>query len=115
LKTVILTGKNQPGGVLTQEDLGVLLCCYYHALRRAIKAYEPGISRSHARLCAGLRTDIESPWAGDPALLVSKEPVAVARATKLSQWLVEGCHRLFDEYAVINATFDALLKESSQS
>lgn len=33
-----------------------------------------------------------------------------ARATKLSQRLVEEYHRLFDEYAITNAQFDALLK-----
>lgn len=38
-----------------------------------------------------------------------------ARATKLSQRLVEEYHRLFDEYAVTNASFDALLKDSSKS
>ncbi len=33
-----------------------------------------------------------------------------ALAAKLSPRLVEECHRLFDEYAVTNTKFDALLK-----
>ena len=37
-----------------------------------------------------------------------------AHATKLSQRLVEEYHRLFDEYAVTNAKFDALLKGKPQ-
>jgi len=38
-------------------------------------------------------------------------PQETARATKLSQRLVAEYHRLFDEYAVTNAKFDALLKD----
>ena len=38
-----------------------------------------------------------------------------AHATKLSQRLVEEYHRLFDEYAVTSARFDALLKDSSKN
>lgn len=38
-----------------------------------------------------------------------------ARATKLSQRLVEEYHRLFDEYAITNAQFDALLKDSTKN
>ena len=38
-----------------------------------------------------------------------------SRATKLSQRLVEEYHRLFDAYAVSNAKFDALLKESPKT
>jgi hypothetical protein len=38
-----------------------------------------------------------------------------AVATKLSQRLVEEYHRLFNEYAITNAKFDALLKESSKN
>lgn len=38
-----------------------------------------------------------------------------AHATKLSKRLVEEYHRLFDEYAVTNAKFDALLKGSSKN
>lgn len=38
-----------------------------------------------------------------------------SRATKLSQRLVEEYHRLFDEYAVSNSKFDALLKESPKT
>jgi hypothetical protein len=38
-----------------------------------------------------------------------------AHATKLSRRLVEEYHRLFDEYAVTSAKFDALLKESSKN
>jgi hypothetical protein len=37
-----------------------------------------------------------------------------SRATKLSQRLVEEYHHLFDDYAITNAKFDALLKESSK-
>jgi hypothetical protein len=38
-----------------------------------------------------------------------------AHATKLSKRLVEEYHRLFDEYAVTNAKFDALLKGLSKN
>lgn len=38
-----------------------------------------------------------------------------AHATKLSQRLVEEYHRLFDEYAITNAKFDALLKDASKN
>jgi hypothetical protein len=38
-----------------------------------------------------------------------------AHATKLSQRLVEEYHRLFDEYAVTNAKFDALLKDAAKN
>jgi len=38
-----------------------------------------------------------------------------AIASKLSQRLVEEYHRLFDEYAVNNAQFDALLKDSTKN
>lgn len=38
-----------------------------------------------------------------------------AHATRLSQRLVEEYHRLFDEYAITNAKFDALLKEASKN
>ena len=38
-----------------------------------------------------------------------------AHATKLSKRLVEEYHRLFDEYAVTNAAFEALLKELSKN
>jgi hypothetical protein len=38
-----------------------------------------------------------------------------ALATKLSQRLVEEYHRLFNEYAITNAKFDALLKEASKN
>jgi DNA-binding CsgD family transcriptional regulator len=38
-----------------------------------------------------------------------------AHATKLSQRLVEEYHRLFDEYAVTSAKFDALLKDQSKT
>ena len=38
-----------------------------------------------------------------------------AHATKLSKRLVEEYHRLFDEYAVTNARFDALLKGLSKN
>ena len=38
-----------------------------------------------------------------------------AHATKLSQRLVEEYHRLFEEYAITHAKFDALLKETSKN
>jgi hypothetical protein len=38
-----------------------------------------------------------------------------AHATKLSQRLVEEYHRLFDEFAVTSAKFDALLKDSPKT
>jgi hypothetical protein len=38
-----------------------------------------------------------------------------ARATKLSQRLVEEYHRLFEEYTITHANFDALLKETSKN
>lgn len=38
-----------------------------------------------------------------------------AHATKLSQRLIEEYHRLFDEYALTNAKFDTLLKDSSKN
>jgi hypothetical protein len=38
-----------------------------------------------------------------------------ARATKLSPRLVGEYHQLFDEYAVTNKKFEALLKESAKS
>ena len=38
-----------------------------------------------------------------------------AMAAKLSKRLVEEYHRLFDEYAVTNTRFDALLKESNKN
>ncbi len=38
-----------------------------------------------------------------------------AHATKLSQRLVEEYHRLFDEYALTSAKFDALLKGASKN
>ena len=38
-----------------------------------------------------------------------------ARATKLSQRLVEEYHRLFNEYAITNTKFDALMKETSKN
>jgi len=38
-----------------------------------------------------------------------------AHATKISQRLIEEYHRLFDEYALTNARFDALLKGSSKN
>ncbi len=38
-----------------------------------------------------------------------------SRATKLSLRLVEEYLRLFDDYAVTNAKFNALLKESSKN
>lgn len=38
-----------------------------------------------------------------------------AHATKLSQRLIEEYHRLFDDYAITNAKFDALLKGSPKN